>query len=256
MTAPFRFAACLALLLAAGSPLAAQVTETPYTAAPGSIRIEMDGLKLSYGRADSAGNTYDAIGVAETVVSTGLTRSLDVQVGASLFLRESFDLGGRRDSRSGVGDISLRVKWTFWRDEDRAAIALVPFVKLPVGSTGVGAKATEGGLILPFELSLGAGFRSGTMLRWDVMRNAADDGYDSRWLVSSFLERHVTSAVSFYGEATVEAASTGFSHWAGSFGVGTVWHLTDSLEADIELLRGLGGRGTDWTYVARLNWEW
>jgi hypothetical protein len=256
MTVLLRPLARLGLVLLAAIPLSAQVTETPYTVEPGRIRVEMDGLKLSHGRADAAGNTYDAIGVAQTVVSVGLTRSLDAQVGASLFLHESFDFGGRRDSRSGIGDVSLRMKWTFWRDEQRSAAAIVPFVKLPTNSGGVGNDAVEGGFILPVEMHLGAGVRAGAMLRWDVARNDADNGYDARWLVSSFLERHLTETISFYGEAALEAASTGFSNWAGNLGIGTVWHLTTSLEVDVELLRGVGNRATDWTYVARLNWEW
>lgn len=256
MTLSFRSLACLGAILAASVRVSAQVTESPYTAAPGRIRIEMDGLKLSHGRADAAGNKHDVIGVAETIVSAGLTKSIDLQVGASLFLRETIDFGGRRDSRSGIGDVSLRMKWTFWHDEQRAAAAIVPYVKLPTNSGGVGNDAVEGGFILPVEMSLGAGVRAGAMLQWDVVRNDADNGYDARWLLSSFAERHLTETISFYGEATLEAASTGFSNWAGNLGVGTVWHLTKSLDVDVELLRGLGNRATDWTYVARLNWEW
>lgn len=255
MTAPSRFLACGALALAAYTPLSAQITETPHTIAPGHVRIEMDGLKLSYGRADEAGNTYDALAVAQTVVSVGLTRSVDVQVGAALFLRESFDLGGRRDSHSGIGDTSVRMKWTFWRSENGSAAAVVPFVRLPTHTGRMGSDKVEGGLILPFETTL-AGFRSGTMLRWDLARNAADDGYDSRFLLSSFLERQLVGPISLYGEATVEAFTGGSSDTWGSVGVGTVWHLTSTLEADLEFLRGVGDRATDWTYVARLNWDW
>lgn len=256
MIASPRALALAAALLGATASLSAQVTETPHTIEPGRFRIEMDGLRLSFDRADAAGNKHDVVGVAQTVLSVGLTQTIDLQVGASLFLHESFDFGGRRGSRSGIGDLSCRTKWTFWRDDQRGAAAVIPYVKLPTNSGGVGNDAVEGGFILPFEMSVGAGIKAGAMFQWDVARNAADTGYDSRWLLSSFMQRHLTESIAFYGEALVEAASTGLSHWSGQVGVGSLWHLTKSLEADVEVLRGLGRRATDWTYVARLNWEW
>lgn len=256
MIASPRALALVAVLLGAVTPVVAQVTESPYTIEPGKLRIEMDGLRLSFDRADPAGNKHEAVGVAETIFSVGLTQTIDLQVGANLFLHESFELGGQRSSRSGIGDVSFRTKWTFWRDDQRGAAAVIPYVKIPTNSGGVGNDAVEGGLIFPFELKLAAGITAGAMFQWDVTRNDADDGYDSRWLLSSVVQRQLTESIAFYGEAIVEAASTGLSHWAGQVGVGSVWSLTKSLQADVEVLRGLGRRATDWTYVARLNWDW
>jgi hypothetical protein len=252
---PRSLALAVWLVLLAG-PTAAQVTETPQTIAPGRFHIKMDGLKLGFDRAEAAGNKYEALGVASTVVSAGLTSSIDLQLGFDLFLRETYEFRGHRDSHSGFGDLAFRTKWTFWRDPALGAAAIIPYVKLPTNTGGVGKKAMEGGFILPFEFKLGEGASLGAMFQWDMVRNDDDNGYDAHWLVSSFVERHLTEAIAVYGEATIDAWSTGLSNWAGSIGGGVWWQLTKSTRLDYELLRGVNQRATDWTHVFRVNWDW
>lgn len=237
--------------------LRAQVTESPRTIAPGKIRVEIDGIKLAYDRADAAGNKHTAVAVASTIVSAGLTSSVDLQVGVDLFLRETFEFRGSRDTRSGLGDVSFRTKWTFWRDEKLgAAMAVIPYVKLPTSRDGIGSDAAEGGIIVPWEMGVPGGVTAGAMFAWDMIRNHDDNGYDARWTVTAFAQRNFTRAFAVYGEAGVTAWSTGLSHWAGTVGVGALLHVTRSVQLDYELQRGLNSRATDWTHVFRVNWEW
>lgn len=247
----------LFLILAAMPRLGAQVTEIPQTVAPGKLLMRIDGIRLSFDRADPAGNKYTAVGVASTIVSAGLTSSVDLQVGFDLFLRKTRDLGPTRETHSGIGDLSFRTKWTFWRDDKiGAAAAVIPYVKLPTGSGGVGSDATEGGLIVPWSMGIGGGVKAGAMLQWDVIRNDANNGYDGRWFLSGYLQRDVTQVLGFYGETTFEVASTGLSDWAGSIGVGVLLNITKRVRFDYELLRGLNQHATDWTHILRVNWEW
>jgi hypothetical protein len=242
---------------ASAASMPGQVTESPYTVAPGRILIESDGIKLSFDRAEAAGNTYTAVGVASTIVTAGLTSSVDLQVGADLFLRRVVNVGGVRDSRSGLGDLFFRAKWTFWRDESLGeALAVLPYVKLPANTGGVGNKSLEGGLIVPWAMKLGEGLSAGAMFRWDAIRNDDDTGYDARWQVSGFALRNLTREFAFYGEATMVAFSTGLSDWAGSLGVGALLQATKRLQLDYELQHGLNSHATDWTHTFRINWEW
>jgi hypothetical protein len=237
--------------------LAAQVTESPFTVAPGSLRVEMDGLRLSLDREDRSGATYNALAVASTFVTAGLAEAVDVQIGADLFLRERVEYRGSRDSSSGLGDLSMRMKWTVWRDARLgAALAVMPYVKLPSGSGAVGTDAVEGGVIVPWAAGLPGGVVSGAMFRWDVVRNDAENGYDSRWLATGYLQRHLTGALAVYGEATLQAASTGASNTAGTLGVGALLQVTRRLQLDYELQRGLNRRASEWTHVLRVNWDW
>ncbi len=217
----------------------------------------MDGLKLSFDRADAAGNTHDAAVVASTTLRTGLTETVDVQLGVDFFVSEIVKFRGARNSHSGLGDISFRTKWTFWRDEKAgAAAAVMPYVRLPTASGGVGSKAVEGGIIVPWAIDTGAGFTAGAMGQWDLIRNPADNGYDSRWSVSGFAKRDLTRTVALYAEATADVASSGFSDSAASLGIGALWRIAEFFVLDYELQRGLGGRAADWTHTWRFNWEW
>jgi hypothetical protein len=247
----------LVLLALAAAPLAAQVTESPHTIAPGKVRLEVDGVRLSLDRADAAGNTYDATALASTIVSAGLTRDVDIQIGFDLFLRESFTIRGRKDHHSGLGDVSFRTKWTFWRDEQRgAALALLPYIRVPTGSSAVAGKAVTGGLIVPWEMNPSPGLRTGAMFQWDVVRNDADNGYDARWHLSGFVEQTLTSAVSAYAETNFDVRSTGASDWAGQLGAGVLWRVSSRLLLDYELQRGLNRRASKWEHTWRVNWDW
>jgi hypothetical protein len=238
-------------------PVVAQVTESPRTEAPGRILVRIDGLKLSFDRADAAGNTHDAVGVASTTLRSGLTDTVDLQLGLDFFVRETIKFRGTRDSHSGLGALSLRTKWTFWRDEKAgAAAAVMPYVRLPTGSGGVGGKATEGGVIVPWAIDAGAGVKAGAMFQWDLVRNEADNGYDSRWFVSGFAVRDLSRAFAVYGEATAEVSSAGFSSSAATIGAGVLWRTSKHLVLDYELQRGLGQRAAAWTHIWRANWEW
>lgn len=247
---------CFVLWFAVSVRLAAQVTESPHTIKPGKFLVKLDGLKLSFGRADAAGNKYDGLAVAHGVLSVGLTQTIDLQLGVDLFVRERVEFRGARDSRSGLGDLSFRTKWTFWHDDQLGSAALIPYIKVPSSTGGVGADSIEGGLIIPWATGVGAGITAGAMLRWDHVRNDDDNGYDSRFLVTAFAQRNLTGSLGIYGEAALQAASTGLSEWAGSVGVGATWQLTQSVLLDYEVLRGLNARASDWTHVWRVNWEW
>ena len=236
-------------------PVFAQITESPRTVAPGRVLVEMDGLRFSVDRSDN--EKFSGLAVASTLVTAGLTDSLDVQVGVDVFLRESVTVGGARDSHSGLGDTAFRMKWTFWRNEQLgAAMAVIPFVKIPSSTGSVGADSMEGGVILPWAMKLRGGTTAGAMFRWDVLRNDADDGYDARWHATGFVQQNLTKALAIYGESTLVATSTGFSKSAGTIGVGGLLQLTKSVELDYELQRGVNSRASDWTHVFRVNWGW
>lgn len=251
-----RLATVLGFCSTLGVTLHGQVTESPDTVAPGKFLVEMDGLSLSMGRAEEAGNTYSALAVASTIVSTGLTADVDLQVGFDLFYRYKLKSRDDSESDSGLGDLSFRTKWTFWRSATFGAAAVIPYVRVPTNRDGVGSNAVEGGVIVPWAMSVGAGLTAGAMGQWDVVRNEADDGYDARWLLSAYVNRPLVFGLSVYGEAMLEATSADFGEWAGQFGGGALWQWSAIIQFDYQVLRGLNSRSSDWTHVFRINWSW
>ena len=241
------------LLLASAPILHAQFTESPATTAPGTLRFEIDALRLSLNREGS--EKARGVAIASSLLSTGLTSSVDLQVGIDTFLQERVDYRGGHDTRTGLGDMTFRAKWCFWNDEKVGAAAIIPFVIVPTAGAGLGTPSTTGGIIVPWERKLSEGLTLGAMAQWTRQRNDADTGYGSAWSVTAVLNQEITSALSIYAETTLDTAGS-LANGSGSGGVGALWQVTKRLQLDYEVLRGIGGRSTDWTHVWRVNWDW
>jgi hypothetical protein len=243
-------------VLALMPTLRAQVTETPQTIAPGKFFLRMDALTVAANRDTTEQNKFTAFGLAASMLSIGLTKSVDVQLGAQFFVRETYQYQGANSTHSGWGDTSVRTKWTFWRDDElEAAAAVIPYVKIPSTTTGVGNNHMEGGVIVPWAMKLGPGSEAGAMLQWELLRNDANNGYDSRWFVSGFVRQHVFGGFGAYGEATLAVSSASASSFGGTLGGGVTFDFTKLFQADYGISRGLGGSATDWVGVVRLRWS-
>lgn len=242
----------------AARPLLAQVTEIPQTIAPGKFLLKMDALSLAFNHNDTEndGAKFTAVGLGRAFLATGLTDQLDVQVGAELFLHTRVRTNGTTHSHSGTGDVYFRTKWTFWRDPTLgAAAAVMPYIKVPTSSGGVGNGYTEGGVIVPWAMSLGGGFDAGAMARWDVLRNDANNGYDSNWSASGFFDRAITQSITLYGESVLTATSASASRTALTMGVGVNYKLTPFFVVDYALYAGVTRAAATWNPVVRIRWE-
>ncbi|MBL9216386.1 MAG: transporter [Opitutaceae bacterium] len=241
------------LFLAGGALGFGQATEWPHTVAPGRFLIEMDALSAAVDR--EAAERYTAFGAATTFVSTGVTANWDVQIGVEFFVSRKFEAEGSRERHSGVGDVFLRTKWRFLASESRGvALALLPYVKVPTNSGGVGNDAIEGGLIVPAEAALPGGFGLGAQVEVDLHRNDADDGYDAYGYASAALSRALAGRFGAYLEVAA-GKSSGGAPWEGTAGAGVTWQAAENLSWDLALYRGVTRVATDWNPVFRLNFE-
>jgi len=249
-SASFRVIA-LGAALGAGT-LQAQFTETPNTVAPGRFLLEVDALSLSIDR--EPGLKYTAFGAATTFLTTGLASNWDLQVGAEFYIAQKFDVGGLTERQSGVGDLYVRTKWRFYESENTyTEIAVLPYVKIPTNTGGVGNDAVEGGLIVPLHTQLLGGFHLDAMAELDFTRNDNDDGYDSYWLASVSVTRKVLKLIGLYGEASVAKSSGGYP-WEGTMGFGATLAVGEHAWWDYGVYRGISSGAADWTHVLRFNW--
>jgi hypothetical protein len=119
--------------------LRSQVTQVPQTIEPGGVLLKMDAISLGIQQDTSAPNQYKALGLGTALVSAGITSTLDMEVGTQLFLRDTFSTNGADHTESGIGDVLLQPKWTFWKDPSTGqAAAIIPYVLLPTDSSAVG----------------------------------------------------------------------------------------------------------------------
>ena len=85
--------------------------------------------------------------------------------------------GATLSRADGAGDLVVRSKVNLFGNEGgAAAMALIPYVKLPTAARTLGNNQVEGGLIVPVSLTLPAGFALTVMPEIDVLRNNNDSG--------------------------------------------------------------------------------
>lgn len=231
--------------------LRAQITEWPTTVEPGRFLLEMDAISLTLDR--EGGDKYTAFGAASTFLSTGLAHNWDIQVGAELFISQKYESGGFTERDSGVGDIYVRTKYRFYENsETGTAAAIIPYVKIPTNSGGVGNDAIEGGIIVPWTTKLAGGFDFAAMAELDLLRNDNDDGYDTYWYASASLSRSLTKAVGLYGEVAL-GKSSGASATEGIMGAGVTLAVSESTWWDFAVYKGISSGAADWNHVIRFN---
>jgi len=230
----------------------AQMTESPETVAPGRFLLEMDALSLTVDK--NGGTKYTGIGAASTLLSTGLSANWDIQVGGQLFLSQQYEQGGFKERNSGAGDLYVRTKWRLFKDAERGvALAVMPYVKLPTNSGGVGNRSVEGGLIVPWTSKLFGEWSLGAMVELDVLRNGADDGFDTAWFASAAASRQFTKTLGGYVEVAAGKTS-GRGAWASSLGGGITFAISEQAWWDLAVYRGISRDAADWSPVIRFNW--
>lgn len=248
----------LCLLLGAfGLRLAGQVTETPQTIAPGKFLLRVDALSLGLDPDSPAPNEYRALGVGWALLSGGITNNLDFEVGTQVFVQDTYDQGaGANQTHSGIGDLSLRTKWTFWRDStlDQAA-AIIPYVNLPTHSEVGGDGHAEGGLILPWSMKMGPGLNGGAMAEIDELRNAANTRYDTRLYFSGVLQFDILGKLGGYTEATLATSTAGSSSSYGTLNAGATLSISSNFQWDYEIGKVLGPSASAWVQTLRFRWK-
>lgn len=241
----------LAVALVAAAGIRAQITEHPATVALGSFLLEMDALSLTLDK--EGGGKYTAVGAGSVFLSTGLAHNWDVQVGAELFISQRFESGGFTERNTGIGDLYVRTKYRFYENTETGTMAaILPYVKIPTNSGGVGNDAVEGGIIVPWSTSLLGGFHCDVMAELDFLRNDNDDGYDTYWYASASLSRPLTGALGLYGEVAV-GKSSGASATEGIMGAGVTLSVSDKAWWDFAVFKGISSGAADWNHVIRFN---
>src|SRR5258707_516616 len=104
--------------LAADRP---DVTESPYTVDAGHIQLEMDVLRYSYDRYNSARDHVhvENVNIAPFIIKVGVLNSVDIQLGIAPYnsIREHDYSAGSVQIRRGFGPLVPRVKINLWGND-------------------------------------------------------------------------------------------------------------------------------------------
>lgn len=210
-------------------------TESPYTVDAGHLQIEMS--FVDYTREGST----DALAVTPFNIKLGLLNNVDLQAVVDPYVVQS---NGER--ASGVGDSQLRLKVNLWgNDEGQTALALMPFIKLPTASDGLGNDEVEGGLIVPFAMELPDGWGLGLMAEFDAVFDEADDDYDLEFVHTATLGHDIAGRLAGYVEYIGIASTDGDSDYLALLGAGLTYALGEHVQLDAGINFGLTDAADD-----------
>ncbi len=230
------------------------MTESPFTVDAGHLQIEASFLAFTRDRYNPERNDTRVTtwNIAPVNVRVGLRHHLEIQIVSDNYLEvKSESLTADVERHRGFGDMTLRFKINLWgNDEGSTALAVMPFVKLPTSTNGLGNRSYEGGLIIPFAADLGGGWGLGAMTELDYVRNETDDGYEAAWLNTVALGCDLTERMGMFGEL---AATVGMGKPALLFNLGATYAVNPDVQFDCGANFALSRAADDITFFAGLT---
>jgi hypothetical protein len=141
----------------------------------GRFQVEMSFADVTHDR--EAGVTTDTTLLGDLAFRLGVTPTAEVQVAISPYVRQSEkDVSGSSHA-SGYSDLTLAWRQSLKNpDGSGVSLAIQPFVTAPVGKSGFGAGAWQGGVVMPMAFPLPNGFGFALTPQLALVRNQAHDG--------------------------------------------------------------------------------
>jgi hypothetical protein len=140
---------------------------------PGKAQFETSLLDYSHSRdADTIDDNYL---IGDSLLRYGLDGQTEARIGWTMYGvdRSKDRTSGMVDHADGTGDVTLSIRRNLRHPDDKGtAIAVQPFVTLPVGKSTIGAGTWSAGFLVPFGADLSKDWR----LELDPEVDAAADG--------------------------------------------------------------------------------
>jgi hypothetical protein len=181
-------------------------------------------------------------------LKAGLAEGLDIQFVHSPLLRGSAEdlVNGGSADYAGRGDSLIRVK-IHLREPDGLVpgMGLLPFVKFPTASEGLGNGQTEGGLIIPVGWELPAGWGLSAMLELDANADSAGSGRHIDTVLSASADHKVLGPLDGYVELWGQFSGEGGVDNVFTADGGLTLGLGANAQADLGLNAGLNDAAPD-----------
>jgi len=236
------------------------LTESPYTVDAGHFQIEMDLVSFTYDRynpdRDNVRTNDWAFGTMN--FKLGISNNVDFQLVVPTYQRSrSHEYTSGAVSRSeGFGDLTFRTKINLWgNDGGNTAMALMPFVKFPTASDGLGNDEYEGGLIIPFGISLPNEWNLGLMAEIDWIGDADGSGHHAEVITSITTSHAIVGDLSGYVEFYNLLSEDKGADWVASIGGGFTYAVNDNLQLDAGVNIGLTRAADDWNPFVGVSWR-
>ena len=152
--------------------------DSAYTVDAGHFQYETD--LVNYAQTNFGGVTTRLFQAFDPVWKFGLTNWVDFELqysGYQNLVATNNATGAVVAKGAGFGDIFVKSKINvFGNDGGAAALAVIPYVKIPSGGFPISNGAVEGGLIAPLQVQLPRDFGLTLMTEIDALKDANDNG--------------------------------------------------------------------------------
>ncbi len=217
-------------------------TESPYTVDAGHVQVEMD--FISYTRDGDDDLRVRSINIAPINLKLGLTNSADLQLIFDSYVRQTVEdrTTDQRRTVEGIGDVTVRLKQNLWgNDGGSTAFALMPFVKLPTNSGGIGNDQVEFGVIAPLAIGVSDRVGIGLMTELDLLEEADGTGLAPTLINTATVGVGLTERLGIYTELFTEKSIEKGADWVVTWDTG----LTYAISGDVQLDAGVNLGVTD-----------
>lgn len=226
-------------------------TESPYTVDAGHFQIETDLVTYRRNHDKIAGGDESSrgFGVGVTNFKAGLTNNTDLQfvVESYLYDRTTDRNAGSHSDSSGFGDVTVRLKHNIWgNDGGDTALGIMPFIKLPTNTDGLGNDDAEGGVIVPFAFALTDSIGMGVMTQVNINKDSNGSGYHSEFVNSVTVSTELAGDLGGYAEFFTSRATEGGRHWENTLDFGLTYGVNDNLQLDTGINIGVTEAADDY----------
>ena len=235
-------------------------TDCPFTVDAGHFQVEMDFANMTYNRPNSErGNVRStAVEIAPVNLKVGLLNNLDFQLVFTSYRWEKTDNqdNGTINQKAGFDGITPRFKVNIVGNESGFfALALIPFVSLPLNQHNFGNSSVEGGLGIPYSFDIPSwdvGFQ--TTFRFN--RNDADRGYHTEFENSVSIGHLLIGKMSLSGEFFSSVSTEKVTGWVGTIDTWLTYQVAENLRLDGGIYIGVTPAADDWHPWLGMTWRY
>lgn len=219
------------------------------------IAIDLASYTLARLRLDGQRTRTETWSFASTLVKVGLFDNVDVELRLPSYTveRERDFTIERRSRREGVGDLTWQLKVNLCgNDGGPFQAAVMPLIKIPTAQHGLGNGSVEGGILVPTDFTLPAGFDVGATANF-LFENGSDGRFFVDFAPSVSLNYIVFERMHLFTEIEVSVNTRARSPWTSIVTTGTDFKITPDVQIFAEASIGLTPASDDVSAIAGVS---
>ncbi|BDU21530.1 transporter [Dyella sp. GSA-30] len=226
----------------------------PCTVPEGMWQLETDIGNATHDAHD--GGSTDTLYFLNPYLKYGITSRTDIEVNWAPAIRLRTKADGQRTTTNGAGDLYVRVKTSLYSGDVFSA-SIIPFVKAPTASHGIGNDRWEGGIALPMSAVVGGGFTLTVGPELDALADA--DGRGRHLSVTNLINiaHPLTSKLSMALEYWRQDNRDPSGHVKQESGdIAFIYVVNPNLQLDLGANMGLNNVTPDRQMYLGLSYRW